>query len=39
MESGKVTVAFGVDKADQARTALGDMAAPATASAATSARG
>jgi hypothetical protein len=39
MESGKVTVAFGVDKADQARTALGDMAAPATATGATSARG
>ena len=37
MESGKVTVAFGVDKADQARAALGDLAAPATATTATTA--
>ena len=32
MEGGKVTVAFGVDKADQARAALGDLVASTTTS-------
>ena len=39
MDGGKVTVAFGVDKIDQARTALGDLAVPEAASATTSTGG